>query len=177
VKQVTYNANETDPMRALHGYRLASFPRRAAAFLIHLAIGAILFVLASVVVEYIAAHGSVTFHISGLRFGPAPGPGVVDVRLSFFENWYGLAWWVVYFGGTTYIGKGKTIGKRLLKIRVVSLAHDRLSLWHSVERALGYGASALEFGFGFAQYFVHPNNRTVHDRIAETIVVADGPER
>ena len=41
----------------------------------------------------------------------------------------------------------------------------------SDKRALGYGASALEFGFGFIQYFIHPNRRTVHDRIAETIVV------
>jgi uncharacterized RDD family membrane protein YckC len=29
----------------------------------------------------------------------------------------------------------------------------------------------LEFGFGFMQYFIHPNQRTVHDRIADTIVV------
>lgn len=31
----------------------------------------------------------------------------------------------------------------------------------------------LEGGFGFIQYFIHPNHRTVHDRIAETIVVKD----
>jgi uncharacterized RDD family membrane protein YckC len=48
-----------------------------------------------------------------------------------------------------------------------------LSLWHCIERALGYAASALEAGFGFAQFFLHPNRQTVHDRIAETIVVAD----
>jgi len=42
-----------------------------------------------------------------------------------------------------------------------------------VERALGYGASSLELGFGFIQYFIHPNRRTVHDRMAETIVIRD----
>jgi uncharacterized RDD family membrane protein YckC len=36
---------------------------------------------------------------------------------------------------------------------------------------LGYGASTLELGFGFIQYFIHPNRQTVHDRIAETIVI------
>jgi uncharacterized RDD family membrane protein YckC len=72
-----------------------------------------------------------------------------------------------------YIGNGKTLGKRLLHIRVVSLVHHRMSLWHSFERALGYGASTLELGFGFLQYFIHPNRRTVHDRIAETIVIRD----
>ncbi|HUE24899.1 MAG TPA: RDD family protein [Bryobacteraceae bacterium] len=67
--------------------------------------------------------------------------------------------------------QSKNPGQRLLRIRVVSLVHRRMSLWHSVERALGYGASVLELGFGFLQYFIHPNRRTVHDRIAETIVV------
>jgi uncharacterized RDD family membrane protein YckC len=59
----------------------------------------------------------------------------------------------------------------LLKIRVVSVTHEHLSVWHSVERSLGYGASILEGGFGFLQYFIHPNRQTVHDRIAETIVI------
>ena len=58
-------------------------------------------------------------------------------------------------------------------IRVMSLAHHRLSLWHSIERSLGYGDSALEFGFGFMQYFLNPNRRTVHDRIGETIVIRE----
>jgi uncharacterized RDD family membrane protein YckC len=60
-----------------------------------------------------------------------------------------------------------------MKIRAVSLVERRLSLWHSFERALGYGASALEAFFGFFQYFIHPARRTVHDRIAETIVVTE----
>jgi uncharacterized RDD family membrane protein YckC len=60
-----------------------------------------------------------------------------------------------------------------MRIRVVSLAHDHLTLSHSLERALGYAASALEAGFGFVQYFIHPNRQTVHDRIAETIVVVE----
>ena len=46
-----------------------------------------------------------------------------------------------------------------------------MGLWQSLERALGYGASFLEGGFGFLQYFIHRNRQTVHDRIAETIVV------
>jgi hypothetical protein len=31
----------------------------------------------------------------------------------------------------------------------------------------------LEGGFGFVQYFLHPNHCCVHDRIAETIVVKE----
>jgi uncharacterized RDD family membrane protein YckC len=42
---------------------------------------------------------------------------------------------------------------------------------------LGYGASALEAGFGFFQYFLQPNRACVHDRIAETIVVKEPREK
>ena len=98
-----------------------------------------------------------------------------DVRLEFdLHHWYSLIFIVLYFGLSTYWGNGQTLGKRLLGIRVVSLVHEKMSLWHSFERALGYGASALEFGFGFIQYFIHRNRRTVHDRIAETVVVKEG---
>ena len=59
---------------------------------------------------------------------------------------------VLFFGAFQLLGKGRTIGKRIMRIRVLSLVHDRVSLWHSVERALGYGASALEAGFGFLHF-------------------------
>jgi len=159
-----YKAHETARMRALDGAPLASFSRRATAFVVDLFIGWLLFVVIFVVLI-------VTMRVTvGL-----PAPGQEPIHLNFFENWYSILWWVVYFGLATFFWNGRTPGKRLLGIRVVSLVHDRLTLWHSMERALGYGASALELGFGFLQYFVHPNRRTVHDRIAETIVIVDNP--
>ncbi len=78
---------------------------------------------------------------------------------------------VLYFGILLWKGKGQTPGKRIMKIRVVSIMHRHLSFWHSVERALGYGAAALEGGFGFIQFFLHPYRRCAQDRLAETIVV------
>src|SRR5271154_3685463 len=80
---------------------------------------------------------------------------------------------VLYCGVLLWAGKGRTPGKRLLKIRVVSLAHRHISFWHAVERALGYGAAALEGGFGFIQFFIHPYRRCAQDRLAETIVVTE----
>ena len=164
----TYNAHETQRMRVLDGRELASFAARATAFVIDFASAALLFML--------------LFSFAGLpliralaRAGVYHPHGDVMLQVNFFHNWYSVVWLVLYFGLTTYFGDGRTPGKRLMRIRVVSLAHDHLGLWHSIERALGYGASALEFGFGFAQYFLHPNRRTVHDRIADTIVVADRP--
>ncbi|MBK8884612.1 MAG: RDD family protein [Bacteroidales bacterium] len=78
---------------------------------------------------------------------------------------------VLYFGLITYLYNGYTLGKRIFKIRIVSTTHNHLTLWHSIERSIGYYASSLEFGFGFLQYFIDYNRRTVHDRIAETIVI------
>ena len=171
-----YDAHETRRMHELHGAPLAPFGRRAAALLIDLAFGVALFLILSVIVILLVkgSAGQWHFNVSSAGGHEQAAPGTF--QLKFFSNWYSVVWWVLYFGLTTYFGKGQTPGKRLLHIRVVSLVHDRLSLWHAVERALGYGASALEFGFGFAQYFIHRNHRTVHDRIAETIVV-DVPRR
>jgi hypothetical protein len=101
----------------------------------------------------------------------------LHIELKFFHNWYSVAYLAMFFGLSLYWGHGRTPGKRLMKLRVISLHHDHLSLWTCIERALGYGASALELGFGFVQYFIHPNRQTVHDRIAETIVVCEDSTR
>jgi uncharacterized RDD family membrane protein YckC len=157
-----YDAHETARMQELHGMPLAPFWRRGAAFLFDFffSFGLFLAVL-----------------LPGGRLAADHGYISDDLNLKFsFGNWYSFIVLVVYFSLATWWGNGRTIGKRLFGIRVVSLVHPRMSLWHSVERALGYGASILEFGFGFVQYFIHPNRRTVHDRIAETIVVVE-PKR
>lgn len=155
----TYNSQQTERMRDVHGAQLAPFWRRAAAFLLDIVILSVLFAsLSSLLEPFLVRQGWVK-HSDRIVF-------------ALNANWYSIAWVVAYFGLATYFGKGRTPGKALLGIRVVSLAHAKISLWHSLERALGYGASMLEFGFGFAQYFIQPNRRTVHDRIAETIVVS-----
>jgi uncharacterized RDD family membrane protein YckC len=145
-------------MERLDGTELATFSRRAWALVLDF----ILLMLISVLVQ--AAFGHV------MTTGP---DGSTTLNLASFREGYNAVWIVVYFAAGAYFGRGRTPGKWLLRIRIVSLAHDRLSLWGSVERALGYGMSALEFGFGFFQYYIHPNRRTVHDRLAETIVIRE----
>ncbi|MCX6239496.1 MAG: hypothetical protein NTY07_18415 [Bacteroidia bacterium] len=51
------------------------------------------------------------------------------------------------------------------------LKSDKLTLWQSLERSLGYGPSTLEAGFGFFQAAFHENRQAVHDWIAETVVI------
>jgi uncharacterized RDD family membrane protein YckC len=153
-----YNPHETARMQELDGVALAPFFRRAAAYLIDLVIAVII----SFVILFAYIYISGKYHASD------------EIKIDFnFENWYSIASTLLYYGLATYFGNGKTLGKKLLKIRVVSLTHSHITLWQSLERALGYAASLLEFGFGFMQFFINPNRRTVHDRIAETIVVLE----
>ena len=150
-------------MQELDGAELASLQARAVALTVDFLIAGALFLAgglgAGMLANRYTSLGRSNEH--------------VKIELNFFDNWYSVVYLVLFFGLSLYIGNGRTLGKRLMGIRVVSLVHSRMSLWHSIERALGYGASTLEFGFGFLQYFIHPNRRTVHDRIAETIVVRE----
>jgi uncharacterized RDD family membrane protein YckC len=164
----TYDSHQSKRMEEVHGAPLASFRRRAAAFVLDILIMSLLFmVLVGSLMLLLLKVGWVQ-PTDKFAFALNINPHSVA-----WVNWYSVAWAVLYFGLATYFGRGRTPGKALLGIRVVSLAHERLSLWQALERGLGYGASMLEFGFGFIQYFIHPNKQTVHDRIVGTIVVRD----
>jgi uncharacterized RDD family membrane protein YckC len=144
---------------------LASFSRRAAAMALDFSIAGGIFLVATV--------------LGGLllvKAGVLDADGDYNLSLGFNRNWYSGIWLALYFGPGLYLGNGQTPGKRLMKIRVVSLLHERIGFWHAIERALGYGASALEAGMGFFQYFWSENRRTTHDRIADTIVVDERPQ-
>jgi uncharacterized RDD family membrane protein YckC len=78
---------------------------------------------------------------------------------------------VIYFFLTTYITNGQSLGKKLVGIKIVSLYHRRLSIWHCLERSLGYIASTLELGLGFFQILWNPNRMALHDKIGETVVI------
>jgi uncharacterized RDD family membrane protein YckC len=153
-KQRYFNPANVDRQKALQGLRLASFGRRAGAFALDFGIVAVFLGLLKLP--------------ETLKHGAAAGGFIMDINP--FHGWELLSL-LIYFGLWTYFGHGQTLGKKLMRIRIVSLTHDHLTLWHSIERTLGYGASLLEGGFGFLQYFIHPNRQTVHDRIAETIVI------
>lgn len=151
-----YHPHETQRMLALEGVELASFARRA---------GAIAIDFVAIIAIFLGAAIPIAMVWEKMH--------KVSVNLEFkpFENWYSTIVPVVYFALIVALTNGLTLGKWLTGIRIVSLRHERISFWHSIERALGYGASLLEGGSGFVQYGIHPNKQTVHDRIAETIVI------
>jgi len=140
--------------------------------------------MAAYLIDMVLVFGTYGPAMAGLRFLLFDVLGVheelyhsahTEVRFEFhlLTDVAWVLWLVLYFGLCVWRTNGLTLGKKLMRIRVVSLEHERITLWQSVERALGYGASALEAGFGFLQYFLYPNHRCVHDRIAETIVIAE----
>ena len=156
-----YHAHETMRMQQLDGWRLASFRRRAAAFVLDMAAAALVFTLVALPFAFIWQHGH-PGQQAHIIFAPLGREG---------GNWYSIIAFTAYMTLSVYLTNGRTIGKSLLGIRIVSTVHQRISLWHALERALAYGVSAAEIGLGFLQYFTSPNCRTTHDRIAETIVV------
>lgn len=153
-----FHAHETARFDALSGLPLASFRRRAYALAIDFALIALI---------------KLPFHLGHHHAEAAAAEHGWEHWIELgVEEFRALAESVLYFAVTLKLGRGQTPGKRLLKIRVLSLSHHEIGWWQSIERALGYGASLLEGGFGFLQYFIHRNRMCVHDRIAETIVVS-----
>ena len=180
-----FSARETEWLQELDGIELAPFWRRALAFvidwtLISLVLTALTLSVVLGYFKYREAHGMTvpkTFHFDlkpeDSKFSSDDPEFVKELDKEYVHVFIDIVVPVLYFGLFTWNGQGRSPGKRLLKIRVVSLVHRHLNLWHSIERALGYGAAALEGGFGFAQFFIHPYRRCVQDRIAETIVVTE----
>ena len=163
-----FNPHETARADELAGAQLASFRRRLAAYLIDMLLVGSTYLLAMTLVQAAGPEGM--FEDKVIVFSAHVKATILFSEIPKF-GW--MLWLILYYGLIVWKTNGLTPGKRLLRIRVASLQHTRITLWQSIERALGYGASMLEGGFGFIQYFIEPNHRCVHDRIAETIVIRD----
>jgi uncharacterized RDD family membrane protein YckC len=170
-KPGVFTPHESHRTVVLAGVPLASFRRRAAALTIDFLLLALLWIPLKISVPYFVEH---KLHISDEAHALNVRHGHISVKYE-PEQTLELLWTlclIIYFGIFLRITNGFTPGKRLMRIRVVSLTHDRLGTWQALERTLGYGASLLEGGFGFVQYFLYPNHLCAHDRLAETIVIS-----
>jgi uncharacterized RDD family membrane protein YckC len=171
-KERLFNPHETARVDSLAGSRLATFKQRLVAYAID---ALIVLIFSTMAVAFISHLVLDVWHVPGTFMHITRGGHPIEGKLEMEKTneFFWVIFVLLYFGLTVWLTNGLTLGKRIMKIRVVSLTHERITLWQSVERAFGYGASALEAGFGFFQFFIYPNRTCVHDRIAETIVVKD----
>ncbi|RKZ99281.1 MAG: hypothetical protein DRQ47_11315 [Gammaproteobacteria bacterium] len=84
---------------------------------------------------------------------------------------YGFGWAGVYFTLFTYLLRGQTPGKFLMRIRVIQLDGQKLSLWNSFGRYGGYAASVVTGLTGFLQIYWDPNRQGLHDKVSSTVVI------
>lgn len=126
-------------MKQLEGVELASFQARATALVIDFALASIVFV-GALVALFIALNKIPII---------ARNDRHITIELDFFHNWYSIIYLVLFMGLTLYVGKGRTIGKRVMRIRVVSVAHPRLSLWHCLDERLATVLLHSNLGLAF----------------------------
>ncbi|MGA9068914.1 MAG: RDD family protein [Terracidiphilus sp.] len=152
-EQRRFQAHESARMEALNGLPLACFWQRWLGHWIDL----ILVIILWWPLEFLWRH--FLFH-----------ENAVEMKWDYHEPGNIVAM-VLYWGLFNYFGNGRTPGKWIARTQAVSLTSERLGLWQSFERGLGYGAAVLECGVGFLQFFWDRNRMCAQDRLAETIVV------
>jgi hypothetical protein len=82
--------------------------------------------------------------------------------------------WSLYFTIALTLTGGRTVGKKMMGLRVLRLDGEPLTWWSSFERAGGYVAGIATGTLGFVQVFWDSNRQCVHDKIVGTVVVIDG---
>jgi uncharacterized RDD family membrane protein YckC len=148
-----FQMHETTRLHALEGLPLASFGQRVLGYFIDIFLAVLVWVPLEFSLRRYLLHQE---HI--------------DLKWDFHEAG-NIAVMLLYWAAWNYFANGRTPGKLVAGTRVMSLTSERLGVWQSIERALGYGAAILEGGLGFAQFFWDPNRMCAQDRLAETIVV------
>jgi hypothetical protein len=83
----------------------------------------------------------------------------------------GFGWGIVYFSLLPALWPGRTLGKALLRLRIVELSGRPLTPLRALKRYGGYAAGIATGGLGFAQALWDPNRQCLHDKAAHTVVL------
>ena len=90
---------------------------------------------------------------------------------------FGFGWASLYLTVALSTWNGRTVGKRLMGVRVLRLDGQPITWWVAFERAGGYAAGFATGLLGFAQVYWDGNRQAIHDRIVGTVVVREGVPR
>jgi len=85
---------------------------------------------------------------------------------------------LLFFLGSSYFVVlngygGKTIGKMIMGIRIISSEGNNIGFWQSFARWIGYYISGAFLFIGFLWSIFDKNSQSWHDKIAGTFVVRD----
>jgi len=92
--------------------------------------------------------------------------GIYGFGLSILNLIIAISYFTYYFGTT-----GQTPGKKLLKIKVVSIDGSPLTLSNGFRRYVGYMVSYFTLGVGFLWIIWDNDKQGFEDKIAKTYVV------
>ncbi len=148
-----FHAHASARLDSLNGLPLATFWQRVLGYFIDLLLAVLIWAPLEFAWRHYVLHET-----------------QIHLVWDFHEKW-NLLVLLLYWGLANYVGNGRTPGKWVARTRAVSLTGERLGLWQSMERALGYGAAILEAGLGFMQFFWDRNRMCAQDRLAETVVL------
>lgn len=98
------------------------------------------------------------------RWGERLGGWIDEIGL-------GLGWGTVYFSLLPALWGGQTVGKKLLRLRVVEITGKPMTVMRCLKRYGGYAAGVATGGIGFAQLLWDPNRQALHDKAAQTVVI------
>lgn len=108
----------------------------------------------------------------GVHFGLAPLSERNVMHIYFFKQIVGFIVFASYMSLSLWWLDGQTLGKKLLKIRVISEKPDvHWTFMHSLKRAIAYQLSYMLVGFGFALAFFRKDGKTLHDLLCNHKVV------
>lgn len=155
--------NTTDvetPERIRFRHRVAGPVRRGVAYLLDLVIRGII----------IALLGTLAVGVGGLSTGSARASGGLMLLLLFVFEW---CWYVLF----ETFWRGRTIGKRILGLRVVRDGGYPVGFIDSMLRNVMRAADFLPVGYvlGVLVMAVDPRSRRLGDLIAGTMVVVESP--
>lgn len=151
------------------GQTLAPYYSRILSFIVDVILICLFYILLQITMQLLGFQIK-NVHISGFTHINFESEDLTETT-KFIIRCLMVSIPTLYFTLTTYFMNGQTFGKKICRIRVISIYHANIPFWHCLERSLGYVASTLELGLGFIQALWNHNRMALHDKIAETIVV------
>jgi uncharacterized RDD family membrane protein YckC len=104
---------------------------------------------------------------------------LVNLERPQFLRWDEWTWavtfmaWLFLYAWLSWSVAGKTLGKLLFGLRIVTPTGERIGWVRALRRIGGWIVCVLSLGIGFAWIAVSPTRRGWHDYIAGTCVVYD----